>query len=332
MAFFALAMCPQSTFAKESGIDLSARYIKLARSYREAGDVDNAFKYVKKSKVIIETLKQSFHTKYWTAAAEEELFYLYCKIGEYERAGKCIDKAYYIYEQIIDQIDGSPLPISKIRDNFYRGDLPFCVKNCGDDKGTCTGTNDRCTKGGAKQGGGCKKSSSYQECEPGYDNVENKDRQNDKYIDISPNATNVSANNCNFTDVPREIYTLKILKQLSLANNQITDVNLFGLRSAGCLEYLDLSNNNLEEFNGDFKKMHNLRYLNLSDNPNLSSLPSSLENLKSLKVLDISGCNFPAEMVGNLIRKLSDTQIITDSFIKEEEDDEDDEDDEANWY
>lgn len=351
LAAFIFAAVGREAFAGGADYNLAIREIKLARTYSAAGDADNAIKYLMKSKNTLAKYPGNFSTKYWTATTDEELFYVYCDIGDYEKAGKSINSAADIFEKIIRQKDGSPLPISIIRENFNKGIMPLSRNNAAVERNeilTADGwkpTNDNSVRSNADRKNsdikGSKGTYSYKpnrksKIQAGYEdndyswntgeNVLNFDRQKEiasNGLQIPDDASNLSFNSCRLDAIPRELYSLKKLTQLSLSDNKIETADLSGFTSAAKLEWLDLSNNRLTEFNGDFAKMKNLEYLDLSGNTRLKTLPAGMEKLKSLKVLNLSNCNLPFETISNLVRKLPDTQVIFDQYEKVNEDEED---------
>jgi len=70
-----------------------------------------------------------------------------------------------------------------------------------------------------------------------------------------------------------------------------------------CLRVLDLSGAIFETFPRNIAKLRHLRYLDISDNPNIKRLPDSICKLQSLQVLLLGGCN-ELEALPKGLRKL----------------------------
>jgi len=97
---------------------------------------------------------------------------------------------------------------------------------------------------------------------------------------------NIDLSKMNLSFIPDVVFTLKSLKALSLADNQIEVIssNIVKLNN---LNWLSLSNNMLKLIPPEIGKMNNLTRLDLSGN-NLNSIPSTIGNINKLEWLDLS--------------------------------------------
>lgn len=102
----------------------------------------------------------------------------------------------------------------------------------------------------------------------------------------------ISQNNLANVDFDTLSNTFNFLKELSMADCQISDASQIIRQLSVSLESLDLSRNNLAEFNLlTLEPFFNLRYINLS-NCNLTGFNTKiLRNLQELSVLDLSHNN-----------------------------------------
>jgi Leucine-rich repeat (LRR) protein len=268
--------------SKGTILNLGIRYIKLAMSYREAHDYDNAFKYLKESQAIIYKY-QNIEAKYWKAAIQENLAYTYKDIGLYEEAQKYLDSAINQYKIIIAQPDGSPIPLQLLKENM--SNLTFSKEQFkAFTKSDITTIN--------------------------YDNQKLKELPNN----TANNVVNLSVSNNRFTDIPAQLINFKDLKYVNLANNKIKSVKLDFSRLP-ILQWLDLSGNKIRTIDESIAYLKNLNFLDLSNNA-LKTLPAGLCNLKNLKVLNLKKNKIPFEQIAQLIKCLPNTNILYDTYIR----------------
>ena len=118
--FFSL---PEAKQSQSYSLESSKRYIKLAMTYREAGDLHSSKMYLEKA---LERLKYS-GDNYWRATVYEFLAYVYHDLGQPFKAIRHLERAKRIYDKLIDQNDGSPfatnLVIVKYEDEIYNEDI-----------------------------------------------------------------------------------------------------------------------------------------------------------------------------------------------------------------
>lgn len=100
------------------------------------------------------------------------------------------------------------------------------------------------------------------------------------------NLTSLDLSGLKLTEIPREVFTLKQLKQLILKNNQLPEIpkEIIYLPN---LIYLDISQNQIKELPFQMKDLAPLKYLNLSRNY-IKELPYEVQELTQLEHLDFS--------------------------------------------
>ncbi len=268
--------------SKANNLNLGIRYIKLASSYREARDYDNAFKYLKESQSIIYKYKNA-DARYWKAAIKENFAYTYKAIGMNEEAQRYLDSAIVDYKILIAQPDGSPIPLQLLRENMLN--LNFTKEQFKSfDKSDYTTIN--------------------------YDNQKLKELPNN----TPNNVVNLSITDNRFKDIPFNIQNFTDLKYLNLANNKIKAIKL-DFSKLKNLNWLNLSGNKIRTIDESISELKNLNFLDLSNNL-LKKLPLGLCNLKNLKVLNLKNNKIPFEQIAQLIKCLPNTNILYDTFIR----------------
>lgn len=268
--------------SKGGNINLGIKYIKLATSYREAKDYDNAFKYLKESQAIIYKYKTA-EAKYWKAAIKENYALTYREIGMMEEFHRYLDSAISDYKVIISQPDGSPMPLQLIKDNLnnlnYTKEYSAALTN--------TGSNNTIN----------------------YDNQKLKEIPNE----IPNSVINLSLANNRLKDIPFRILEFNKLKYLNLANNKIKAVKIDFSRLQN-LQWINLSGNKIRSIDESISQLKNLNFLDLSNNA-LKKLPLGLGNLKNLKVLNLKNNKIPFEQIAQLIKSLPNTNILYDTYV-----------------
>ena len=269
----------------------AVKFIKLSNTYRESKDYESAIKFLKRSKAAIETTKFNRESKYWLAAIDESYFYIFRDLGLIDEARKHLNSALAAFERIINQKDGSPLPLDLIRDNLknleYQNQLL--------------------------------KPETF-----GLNKIINLDNQKLKQVpsDLQLDLENLSMANNKLRDFPASLFQYKEIKYLNLSNNRIRNIQ-FDFANLNKLIWLNLSNNSLKTMQGNISELKQLQFLDLSGNA-LKNIPIGIAELKHLRILNIKGNKIPFEQISNLIRKLPNTNILYDEYIlKGEEEDSD---------
>ncbi len=100
------------------------------------------------------------------------------------------------------------------------------------------------------------------------------------------NLTSLDLSGLKLTEIPREVFTLKQLKQLTLKHNQLPEIpkEIIYLPN---LIYLDISHNQIKGLPFQMKDLATLKYLNLSHNY-IKELPYEVQELTQLEHLDFS--------------------------------------------
>jgi hypothetical protein len=280
--------------AQSSKKELGTRYLKLANTYREAGDWKNAEKYIQKG------LELAGQDEYWKAVAFEYMGYVE-RDRAFEKtpvdrnglsaARNYMADAYDIYDRIIVMEEGSPTALRQLElekqkiDNYLGGNSS--VYNASDYSANSNTLN--------------------------YDGQKLKDFPDD----VPPSAVNLSLQNNKLKAFPSELARLGSLRYLNLSVNKIKQVSS-SIGMIGGLEWLDLSDNRINDLPNEIAMLSDLEILDLSDNK-LKDLPSAMCRMQGLKVLDISGNKLEFERIKNLIQCLPNTNIIHDKYEREDE-------------
>lgn len=263
------------------------RMQKLANTYREVEDFDNAIRYLDRSRKALLKFSKDFSARYWLAVNDEMLGYVYRDMDDIPNAKLYIKRALDVFAVIIKQDDGTPLPLELIYRDLDSPKVEY----------VSTPTPSPVI--------------SYKGVPDG--RIVNYDNQKLQSLPrLSDDIENLSLSGNRFKEIPAGLYSLENLAVLNLSHNKLRDANLY-FRSAHDLVWLDLSNNRIRTLSGDFSKMQNLRYLDLSNN-SLKTLPEGLENLKSLETLKLRGNKIPFDVISNLIRQLPKANIEHDIY------------------
>lgn len=259
---------------------LIMRNIKLAGSYRAAKDYDNSFRYLNLSQKALHNNK-SKEAAYWKAAVKEGFALTYRDIGMYQEALKYIDSAITDFKRIITQPDGSPLPLSHIKEQL--NDLIF--------------NREQIKPLNIPQ------------------NILNLDNQKLKEIPstVPAGVENLSLANNKFKNLPNTLSRFNNMKYLDLSDNKIRD-GRFNFTTLTNLIWLDLSNNKIKELDESISELKNLNFLDLSGN-NMKNIPVGICNLKSLKILNLKDNKIPFEQIANLIKCMPNTNILYDIYV-----------------
>ncbi len=123
------------------------------------------------------------------------------------------------------------------------------------------------------------------------------------------NLTSLDLSGLKLTKIPREVFTLKQLKQLIIRQNNLSEIpkeivylpNLnyldishnqlsylpFQMKDLALLQYFNLSHNHIKELPYEVQELVHLEYLDLSHNQ-LITIPTEIETLIHLTYLDLS--------------------------------------------
>ncbi|XP_064609297.1 leucine-rich repeat serine/threonine-protein kinase 1-like [Liolophura sinensis] len=100
---------------------------------------------------------------------------------------------------------------------------------------------------------------------------------------------------------PRSPKVLSFLRNPQFDRNQVLDEKSPTLEFPSILKdhlcYLYLNNNNLRSVPTSVFELKKLKILNLKCNPNLTSVPNELAKLKDCDMLDLEGCSIPASVI-----------------------------------
>ncbi len=258
----------------------AVRYIKLAGTYRQAKDFDNAFRYLNLSQKMLSQNK-SKEAIYWRAAIKEGFALTYKDIGMYPEASKYLDSAINEFKAVIVQPDGSPLPLEHIREQLNEMQITKQI---------------------------IKPLQSLQ-------NILNYDNQKLKEFpsDIPNNIENLSLSNNRFKTIPSGLANYNRIKYLDLSNNKIRD-GRFNFSVLPNVLWLNLSNNKIRNLDESISALKKIEFLDLSGNA-IKKIPFGLCELKTLKVLNLKDNKIPFEQITNLIKCLPNTNILYDIYV-----------------
>ena len=119
--------------------------------------------------------------------------------------------------------------------------------------------------------------------------------------------------------LPDEIYQLNCVKNIILSDNYFSDFPMGLSKFGSCLEYLDISNNFIEELPYNINEFKKLKFLDLSNN-NIMEINNKICELKNLRFLNLQGNRISFEEITNLIRCLPNANIKFDKYEKVDED------------
>lgn len=277
----------------QSGLELGIRYLKLSNSYREAGDFEKSKEYLDKASKLVDSDK-SWDYKYWKAVSYEYSGLLNKEQSEQasdsseisfyaQKAVEDFNRALSEYNFLIEQKDGSPIPIQEIISS---------IKNLQNFMGSVsTNGNERVFN---------------------YERLKLRDLPRSLPQDL----TNLTLAENKFTAIPSGLDRFTNLKHLNLSDNKIRSFS-GELNDLIYLKWLDLSNNKIREIGDDVCNLKSLQELDLSNNK-LKSLPACICQLQNLKILNLKGNKLPYPEIAKLIKCLPNTNIFIDSYILEE--------------
>jgi Leucine-rich repeat (LRR) protein len=274
------------SISAQPNIELAIRNIKLGNTYREGKDFDNAAKFINEGLQIALKLN-TFNGKYWTAAAYENLGYLYRDMSMRDESKKNFEKALEIYRKIIKQEDGSQIAminvLNRISDlNFANTKMPA--------KGAETSNNSVAI----------------------YVNKKLKSLPDD----IPVNVSSLILKQNRFRNFPDGIINLRNLEYLDLSDNRLKNISE-NINVLNKLHYLDLSNNRLDKLPASISELNNLQELNLSGNK-FKSVNFDICKLQNLRYLNLQNNKIDFEEILKLVRCLPNTVLVFDKYQKVE--------------
>lgn len=92
-------------------------------------------------------------------------------------------------------------------------------------------------------------------------------------------------NDCRLTELPSSLSQLVFLRELEASHNALTSLPSSGLEQLTNLTQLELEDNSFGGVPIEVTSILSLRHLNLLDNPEIRTIPSSLHKLRKLKTL-----------------------------------------------
>lgn len=292
-------------------MEQAMRWIKLGNTYRIAKNYPQAGDYLKKGLVEIKKC-DDYTAKYWEAVAYEYNGYLYHDIKMYDEAKEYYQKALAIFETVITQKDGSPYALKQVIENKIKEIDSLKANNQGlflqvveEEK------NEEKEEKAVAGEEPVLTDTVFVDAKSKSLTFDNQKLKDINFI-LPDNTETISARSNRIKDISPTITRLPNLKSLDLEDNRLKDVSAT-IGDMKKLEYLNLSSNKIKDLPEAIGELENLKYLDLSDN-RLKELPASLSELKNLKVLDISKNKLPFTAVENLIKKLSNTNIIHDEY------------------
>ena len=237
LIFFLFSM---NSFSQQGDLDLGKRYIKLAHTYIMSNDYKNANDFLNRGIGLVSKYG-SFEGKYWRAVGLEYYGYLFINMGMNDFAKEKLREARDIYDQIIDQPDGSPYAIQKAIDRIdgiNSGEGNYDGLNL-----PVTGSNDKVKNWG---------------------NMMLEKLPEEVYqLDC---VQNIILSDNYLSDFPMGLGKFSdCLEYLDLSNNFIEELP-YNIDEFSKLRFLDLSNNNIMELDNRICKLENLRFLNLEGN------------------------------------------------------------------
>jgi Leucine-rich repeat (LRR) protein len=258
-------------------IEQAKRYLKLANTFLQTNNTDEAMLNYNKAKEILMHNYRG-NTNYWDAVSDETLGNIYLKLGNLPLAKLSYQTALNKYKKILDEKGNSPEAIKMILESI--DDNNFNINMLGR-------SNTKIVS------------------------LDNSKKVTQNLI-LPKSVEAFSCVNCKLSEIPQEIYNSPNLKRVTLNDNKIKQFNINKMTK---LEYLDLSKNKIKTINGNFSELPNLQYLNLADN-SLKDLPTSIFELKNLKVLNLKGNKIPFSFIKTLIQNMPNTLIINDDYQK----------------
>ncbi len=269
-----------SMSAISSDFDLAIRNIKLANSYRESGDYNNAIKYLNIAHKQLDK-KSGWEAKYWSYAADEYLGFVYRDMKMQDEAKKYFSRALAGYKALVKQKDGSPIPVENLLAESEK--ISSIIAGLGNSKSNSKILN--------------------------FDKMKLKSLPND----INSDVENLSMADNKFKEFPAFNDSFNKLTHLNLSSNRIValDMRIASLKN---LVWLNLSNNRIKKIEQGIEMLSKLEVLDLSNNK-LKDIPASISSLKNLKVLNLKGNKINFNKIKSLIQAMPKTNILHDEYI-----------------
>lgn len=222
---------------------------------------------------------KTWEARYWDAVSDEVLGKIHLKMGNVPLAKISYEIALNKYRNLVNMKDGSPEAINEILAKIDK--ISNSIERLPDNaKIVCL------------------------------------DNSKQSSIPILPQEVEkFSCINCKLKEFPYWLANYRNLSTLVLSKNNIKSILIPKMSN---LKYLDLSQNKAKKIDGDFGDVPNLEYLYLNG-MNLKSLPTSINKLSKLKILDIRGNNIPFSEIKNLIQSMPNTLIMHDNYILQTE-------------
>lgn len=293
--FISLLVCSAVAYSNNSEYNLALRNLKLGNTYREAGNYNTAIKYIEKAQKVLD-YASDWESKYWSAAANEYLGYVYRDINMNDEAEGQFEIALAKFNGLIRQADGSPIPLQMVK-NSIAGLKELISHQSEQSKGTVTEI------GNSK----------------GVINLDNSKLKTmpamlpEDLVNLSMVANRLREFPASFSNYPK-------LRYLNLADNRISKFEC-DFTSCKDIKWIDLSNNRIKAISPDISKLTKLEYLDLSGNK-LKTIPTNIEKLNNLKVLNLKDNKIPFDEIKNLIRNMPNTNILHDEYMRKENNEE----------
>lgn len=273
--------------------DNTLRLIKLANSYKEAGQYNKAIETANNA-----LSKISNRNDYWEAACCEVLALTY--------------KELYFDEMITeDHVNSKSINLNLQKSNEY---LEKAIQKYSKALKSKNGSNDAIQSIKIK----LKNLNDLKLKFLNQSNVLNLDNSKLKEIPsiIDAKCNNISAENNKIVIFPNYINNLQNIQYLNLSNNKIAKLDIQANKLQNLI-FLNLANNKISSISGELNMLSSLRLLDLSNNK-LKNLPQGLSELKKLKVLNLKGNKIPFSYIKTLIQNLPNTNILHDEYILKE--------------
>lgn len=288
-------------FAQYGELELGKRYLKLGNTYREAGEYEDALKYLEEGRNLVINSDQ-----YWYAVSNEYLGLLFRDIAYrnenkevmLKKANEYFKSALVIYNKILTQKDGSQVALSIIKNNIND------INNELNDLANA----ETYAMAGALYGN---------------EEILNYDKLKLRNLpgEVSPNVKNLSLSENKFSDFPAALYRFQKLKYLNFSDNKIKQIPM-GIGELNQLEYLDLSNNRIKNLPLDMTKLKSLKVLDLSEN-RLETLPPNMCEMQNLELLNLKNNKLEINSILLLVKCLPNTNVLFDEYERIDEQGED---------
>lgn len=275
-----------SSSAKTPDLELAIRYIKLGSTYREGKEFDNSAKYLSNGLKLAQKFN-NFDGKYWTAAAYENLGYMYRDMGMFDESKKNFKLAIDIYNKIIRLEDGSQQAMLSVLNKIVElnsDELPSQLAVAGE-----------------------------------MNNIVSLASKKLKELpsDIPTNVKSLILKDNRFRQFPDAILMFKDLEYLDLSDNRLRNISE-SIGSLSKLHYLDLSQNKINKLPTSIFGLQSLRELNLEGNK-LKNINFNLCSLKNLQILNLRNNKINFQEILKLVRCLPNTNILFDKYERLEE-------------